>query len=196
LSDLLALVSAFAAIVITIGLTALGDTGLMTTVLHWFGVGHVPGLNALLRAASIAVSFLAAWLFFTWIIARLTREKVSLRSSARAALIAAVGFELFKQVASIYLRTVVHGPAGATFGPVLGLMVFAYITSRLVLFSPAWAATARDTLAMAPVAPPGPATIVTRYREQDGVDASSVAVGAAVGVLGGIGLSRLFRRSR
>lgn len=196
LSDLLALVSAFLAIVVTIGLTALGDTGLMATVLHWFGVGHVPGLNALLRVASIAVSFLVAWLMFTWIIARLPREKVSLRSSARAALIAAVGFELFKQVASIYLRTVMHGPAGATFGPVLGLMVFAYITARLILFSTAWAATAADTMALAPVAPPGPAAIVTRYREREGVDANSVAVGAAVGLLGGLGLSRLVRRRR
>lgn len=119
-----------------------------------------------------------------------------MRSSARAALIAAVGFELFKQVASIYLRTVMHGPAGATFGPVLGLMVFAYITARLILFSTAWAATAPDTMALAPVAPPGPAAIVTRYREREGVDANSVAVGAAVGLLGGLSLSRLVRRRR
>ncbi len=196
LSDLLALVSAFVAIVLTIGLTAVGDTGLMTTVLHWFGVGHVPGLGVLLRVASLAVSFLVAWLMFTWIIARLPREKVSFRSSARAALIAAVGFELFKQVGSIYLRTVMHGPAGATFGPVLGLMVFAYVTARLILFSTAWAATSADTLALVPVAPPGPTTIVTRYREREGADnvVASAALGAAVGLLGGLGLSRLTRR--
>ena len=34
-----------------------------------------------------------------------------------------------------------HGPAGTTFGPVFGLMVFAYFTARLVLFATAWAAT-------------------------------------------------------
>ncbi|MDR3662069.1 MAG: inner membrane protein YhjD [Mycobacterium sp.] len=194
LSDLLALVSAFVAIVVTIGLTALGDTGLMTTLLHWLGIGHVPGLGTLLRVASMAVSFGVAWLMFTWIIARLPRHSVSLRSSARAALIAAVGFEIFKQIASIYLRVIMHGPAGATFGPVLGLMVFAYITARLILFSTAWAATSSDTLALAPVAPPGPATIITRYHERDGVDASGVVVGAAVGLIGGLGLSRLARR--
>jgi membrane protein len=78
-------------------------------------------------------------------------------------------------------------------------MVFAYITARLILFSTAWAATARDTMALAPVAPvapPGPAAIVTRYREREGVDASSAAVGAAVGLLGGLGVSRLVRRRR
>ncbi|MHA7665527.1 inner membrane protein YhjD [Mycolicibacterium sp. HS_4_1] len=193
-SDLLALFSAFVATVITIGLTALGDSELMTTLLHWLGIGHVPGLGMLLRAVSFVVSFGVAWLMFTWIIARLPREAVSLRSSARAALIAAVGFELFKQIASIYLRIVMHGPAGATFGPVLGLMVFAYITARLILFSTAWAATAPETVALASVPPPGPTTIVTRYREREGVDAGSVAVGAAVGLLGGLGLSRLTRR--
>ena len=66
-----------------------------------------------------------------------------------AGLLAAVGFEIFKQVASIYLRVVLHGPAGTVFGPVLGLMVFAYMTARLVLFATAWAAT--DLSAPAPV---------------------------------------------
>jgi membrane protein len=43
-------------------------------------------------------------------------------------------------VGSIYLQAVLHSPAGAVFGPVLGLMVFAYMTARLVLFATAWAA--------------------------------------------------------
>ena len=53
----------------------------------------------------------------------LPREPVNFASSIRAALIAAIGFELFKLVASIYLKSVLRSPAGATFGPVLGLMV-------------------------------------------------------------------------
>ena len=64
------------------------------------------------------VSLLISWLLFTWIIARLPRETISFRSAARAGLMAAVAFEIFKQVASIYLKSVVTGPAGATFGPV------------------------------------------------------------------------------
>ena len=72
--------------------------------------------------------------------------------------LAAVGFEVFKQVASIYLRAVMHGPAGATFGPVFGLMVFAYTTARLVLFAAAWAATQGDDGVSAPE-PAGSATV-------------------------------------
>jgi membrane protein len=54
-------------------------------------------------------------------------------------------------VASIYLKSVLRSPAGATFGPVLGLMVFAYITARLLLFATAWAATSTENLVAAPV---------------------------------------------
>ena len=81
---------------------------------------------------------------------------------------AAVGFEIFKQVASIYLQSVMHGPAGTTFGPVLGLMVFAYITARLILFATAWAATSNENLAAVPVEPPDPAQITPRVQIREG----------------------------
>ncbi|MDT5400859.1 MAG: rane protein, partial [Mycobacterium sp.] len=53
LSDLLALVSAFAAIVITIGLTALGNGTVMRNVLDWMGIPDFPTLGAILRIASL-----------------------------------------------------------------------------------------------------------------------------------------------
>lgn len=117
LSDLRSLISVFAVSVLTVGLTALG--------------------NPLSLLGSLPVS----WGLFTWMIAHLPRQPVPLTRCARAGLLAAVGFEIFKQVGSLYLRAVMHGPAGTTFGPVLGLLVFAYITARLVLFATAWAAT-------------------------------------------------------
>jgi len=194
LSDLLALLSTFVALALTIALTVLGDPTLMTAVVRWLGFGHIPHLGQMLGIASLAISFLVAWSLFTWIIARLPRESVSVRSSLGAALIATVGFEIFKQVASIYLKSVMHGPAGTTFGPILGLMVFAFITARLLLFSTAWAATSSDNLVEAPIDPPAPALIQPRAYRSDGVDVGAVAVGAAAGLLGGLGLSRFFRR--
>lgn len=126
-SDLRALVSAFIASLATIGLTAIADPAVK--------------LAGGLRAVSLLGSMLVSWAFFTWMIARLPRQPVPPKRCARAGLIASVGFELFKQAGSIYLRTVMHGPAGTAFGPVLGLMVFAFVTARLVLFATAWAAT-------------------------------------------------------
>jgi membrane protein len=101
---------------------------------------------------------------------------------------------VFKLVGAIYLRSVVTGPAGATFGPVLGLMVFAYITARLILFATAWAATSTDNLAAAPVQPPNPAQITPRVQVREGIGAGGALAAFAVGALGTLGLSRLRRR--
>ena len=125
LSDIRSLAAAFVASVLTIGLSALS------------------------RPELLPLGLLVSWALFTWMIARLPHDPIPLRRTVIAGLIAAVGFEIFKAVGSIYLRAVVHGPAGAAFGPVLGLMVFAYMTARLVLFATAWAATV--------VSGPGPA---------------------------------------
>ncbi len=196
LSDLLALLSAFVAIAVTVALTALGDPSVLSKVLSWFGVHDFPGLAFGLRIAAIVVSVLVSWLLFTWMIARLPRESISFRSSVRAGLLAAVGFEIFKQVASIYLRSVVHGPAGATFGPVLGLMVFAYITARLVLFATAWAATSSDNLRTEPVPAPIPAVIAPRVGPDEGLSTRQWLTAMGVGAFGALGLSRLWRSSR
>jgi membrane protein len=193
LSDLLAIVGLFVAIAITVALTALGSSDVMRHVLKWLGLQDVPGVGVALHVASLLVSILISWLLFIWIITRLPREKVSFRSAIRAALMAAVAFEIFKQVGSIYLRSVMTGPAGATFGPVLGLMVFAYITSRLILFATAWAATSPENLAEEPVEPPGPAQITPRVQFREGLGVGGALAAAAVGALGALGFSRLRR---
>ncbi|CAN5478386.1 inner membrane protein YhjD [soil metagenome] len=195
-SDLLALLSAFVAIAVTVALSALGNTSVMGNVLHWFGIGESQMLSIALGVVSRVMSLVVSWLLFTWMIARLPRESASFRSSLRAGLIAAVGFEVFKLVASVYLQSVVTGPAGATFGPVLGLMVFAYITARLVLFSTAWAATSKENLHEDIVAPPGPAVINTRVITRPGLGVLQAAAAAAAGALGALSFSRLRRRGR
>jgi membrane protein len=194
LSDLVALLSAFVAITVTIALTAVGNMSVMKDLLDWIGLGHSPLLSGVLRGASQLVSLVVSWLLFTWMIARLPRESSSLRSSARAGLIAAIGFEVFKQVASIYLQTVITGPAGATFGPVLGLMVFAYITARLVLFATAWAATAGDNLREDVIAPPPPAVINNRVVTGGGLGPVPAIAAALAGAVGALSVSRLRHR--
>ncbi|MBB2991170.1 membrane protein [Mycolicibacterium iranicum] len=190
LSDLGALVSTFLAIVLTLALSALGNSSVMENVLNWFGFPDSPVLSIVLRMASIAVSILVSWLLFAWIIARLPRESISFRSSVRAGLIAAVAFEVFKLVASIYLRSVVTGPAGATFGPVLGLMVFAYITSRLILFATCWAATTPENMRERDIPVPAPAVINNRVIARPGVQWWQAATAVAIGALGALSFSR------
>jgi membrane protein len=193
LSDLVAILGLFAAIIVTIALTAVGSKGVIKHILELLELQDVPGVGVGLRIASLLVSVFISWLLFTWIIARLPRESVSLKSSVGAGLLAAVGFEIFKQLGSIYLQTVMHGPAGATFGPVLGLMVFAYITARLILFATAWAATSSENMVEAPVEPPAPAQITMRVQEREGLGAGGALAAMAVGALGALSLSRLRR---
>lgn len=142
LSDLAAMVGTFVVIVATIALTVLGHARPMAAVLRWLEIPQFSVFDEIFRGISVLVSVLVSWVLFTWMIGRLPREPVGLVTAARAGLMAAVGFELFKQVGAIYLQIVLRSPAVAVFGPVLGLMVFAFVTAWLILFATAWAATA------------------------------------------------------
>jgi membrane protein len=193
LSDLAAMVLSFVAILVTFGLSALADATPMGKMLEWLGIHNGLVLDTILRGVSILISVLLSWLVFSLMIARLPRESVSYASSIQAGLIAAMGFELFKLVASIYLKSVLRSPAGATFGPVLGLMVFVYVTARLLLFATAWAATSTENLLAAPVEPPEPAVITTRVQLNEGLKTRQALTAAAVGAVGALGLSRLVR---
>ena len=185
----------FVAIVVTVALTALGNGAVMRNVLEWFGVPDFPALGALLRVASVRGG------------PRRSPGCCSPGSSpgCRGSPSASAappgpgcwprsGSRSSSRSASVYLSSVLHGPAGATFGPVLGLMVFAYVTARLILFATAWAATSSDNLAAAPVGPPGAASITTRVQVREGLGVRGALAAAAVGALGALGLSRLNRR--
>ena len=56
LSDLLAILGLFSAIILTVALSALGNSGLMKQVVEWLGLQDFPGMSIVLRMASIAVS--------------------------------------------------------------------------------------------------------------------------------------------
>jgi len=197
ISDLLAMFATFAVMLATIGLSALSHARPMAVILRWVGIPEYSVFDTLFRFVSFAVSMLVSWLLFTWMIARLPREKVSLVASMRAGLLAAVGFEVFKQLGSIYLQAVTGSPAGRTFGPVLGLMVFAYVTAYLLLFATAWGATAAPADPRAkPVDPPPPAIIAPRVQLDEGLSTRQTVAAMAVGAVGALTFSRLTRWRR
>jgi membrane protein len=193
-SDLLAMVSSFVAIFATLALSALAGAAPMARLLTLLGIHHLPLLDAMLRAASILASVLLSWLVFGWMITRLPRIPVSFTSSIRAALLASIGFEIFKLVAAYYLKSVLRSPAGATFGPVLGLMVFAYVTARLLLFATAWAATSAGSPGAAAEEVLQPTVIAPRVQVNEGLTTRQLLTATVVGAVGALGLSRLVRR--
>jgi membrane protein len=193
ISDLLAMLGTFAVIMGTVALTTIGHAAPMAALLRWLGIPQFEVFDGLFWLFSIVIATLVSWLLFTWMIARLPREKVSLVASMRAGLMAAIGFEVFKQVASVYLRVVLRSPAGATFGPVLGLMVFAYVTAYLVLFCTAWAATASTDPRDQHVAPPAPAIIAPRVQLDEGLGTRQTLTAMALGAVGALTLTRITR---
>jgi membrane protein len=139
--DLLALLGLGLALVMSFVLTGVG-TGFATAVLEAISLGQIPWARLVLTGLAVAASVVGMWLVFVWVIARLPRQPVPLRRAMRAAWFGAVGFEVLKQAFAIYLDSVTSSPTGQLFGPVIGLMVFAYFVSRFLLFLTAWAAVA------------------------------------------------------
>ncbi|MEV4236924.1 MULTISPECIES: inner membrane protein YhjD [unclassified Nocardia] len=193
LSDLGALIGLGLAFVVSIGLSTLASSTLGARLLKTFRLSELPGARLILVLISILLGFLASWAVFVWVIARLPREPVTLRSAARAAAIAAVVFEIFKYVASFYLQMVLHSPAGAVFGSIIGLMVFSYTTYRIILFATAWAATASENEIEAEIPPPAPAVIKPRMSPA-GLSMGTGAAYFGVGALAALVLSGLRRR--
>jgi len=181
IKDLLSLVGLGVALLVSFGLTAVGG-GVGRWLLELVGLDDQGWALFLLRIATIVLSLLANMLVFLWVLARLPRERVSARSAVRGALLAAIGFEVLKQVASVYLASVTGSPSGAIFGPIIGLLVFANLVSRFLLFVTAWTATARENIVRV-VEPPPPAVIRPVVEVRRGPGAGSVAGAFGVGAV-------------
>ena len=143
LVDLLALLGLGVALVMSFAVTGAG-TAFAGAVLNATGFGDIPGARLVWTAVAVTASITGMWLVFLWVIARLPRQPVPLRRAIRAAWVGAIGFEILKQAFAVYLDSVTASPTGKLFGPVIGLMVFAYFVSRFLLFLTAWAAVIRQ----------------------------------------------------
>jgi len=194
LGDLAAMIGLALALVVSLALSAVGDGDLLERILRPVGRGDAPGIGILLQVASLVLAVIASWAVFTWVIARLPREPVSVRSAVRAGLMSAIIFEIFKRIAAFYLKSILSSPAGVAFGAVLGLMVFFFFTFRIILFATAWAATAEENLDQAAVPPPDPAIITTRVTVNDGHGVWGGLTLLGIGALTALGIRGVLRR--
>ncbi len=187
-SDLLALVGLGLAMVVSFGISALGG-GVGQALFGLVGIEDTLVAGVVLRILTILLSLAASWLVFLWVLARLPRQPVTVRSAVWGALFAAVGFEVLKQVGVLYLNSLSGSPAAAAFGPILGLLVFSYLTSRFVLFVTAWTAASRENLELLPPEPPSPAVIRPVVHERG-------STRTALGLLGAGAFAGWFLRRR
>ncbi|WP_374201977.1 YhjD/YihY/BrkB family envelope integrity protein [Actinokineospora sp. PR83] len=190
--DLLALISLVLALLVSFALTAVG-TAVGGDLLRLLGVDDTAWATALLRLASLVLVLVADWLVFLWVLAKLPRQPVGIRSAVRGAAAASVGFELLKLAGNVYLGIIGDSPTGVAFGSVIGLLVFISLVSRLLVFITAWTATGRDTARRQAIRPPPAAAlnITATDRPNPLVPA---AVGAVVGAVTATVLGRRRRR--
>nr|WP_042198703.1 YhjD/YihY/BrkB family envelope integrity protein [Kibdelosporangium sp. MJ126-NF4]CEL23497.1 Inner membrane protein YhjD [Kibdelosporangium sp. MJ126-NF4]CTQ89111.1 Inner membrane protein YhjD [Kibdelosporangium sp. MJ126-NF4] len=152
--DLLALVSLAFALLVSFSLTAVGSW-LNSSVLEWTGMDGQPWAGTVLSLLSVPLAIFADWLVFLWVLVRLPRAKVNMRKAVRGALAAAIGFEILKIGANVYLSLLGRSPTTAAFGSVIGLLVFIYLVARLLLLVAAWIATGNTPAAGKPDEPSG-----------------------------------------
>ncbi|MEV6645573.1 inner membrane protein YhjD [Amycolatopsis sp. NPDC051371] len=181
LKDFVALIGLGVALIVSFALTAVGG-GVGQFLLELVGLEHQTWAIYLLRAATIVLGLLANTLVFLWVIARLPRERVELRSAVKGAAVAAVGFVILQQVGSIYLASVTKSPSAALFGPVIGLLVFANLVSRFLLLITAWTATAKENQRTV-VVPPPPVRLEQSVTVQRGPGLGAVAGAFSAGAL-------------
>jgi membrane protein len=185
-SDLLSLLGLGLALAVSFGLTAAG-AGLGGLLLDWLGLDDDAWAVFLLRVATIVLALAANWVVFIWVLSRLPRQKVSAKSAVRGAIAAAIGFEILKQAATLFLAGVTSSPAGVVFGPIIGLLIFANLVARFLLFITAWTATAKENVLAAAPEPPPPAVIRPVMQVRGGPTARDAAglvgAGALLGLL-------------
>ncbi|QGU06542.1 Inner membrane protein YhjD [Corynebacterium occultum] len=189
IKDLLGLVGLLLAFGVAFGVTAIGSSGLTARLIELVGLSEFPGIQLLTTLVAILLGVLANFLVMTWMLIYLPRTKVPRRSGLYAALIGALAFEVIKQAFSLFASNALSNPAGATFGPIIGLMVVMYLIWRVVLYCSAWAATTAESLEATPIQAPEPAVIRVRNEVGNrrnnpnvmlGAGAAAGAVGAAV----------------
>jgi membrane protein len=189
IKDLLSLIGLGLALVISFAITAAG-TGLGTTLLTLVGLKNTGWAHTLLILLTVVLAVAADWLVFLWVISRLPRERVSARSAMRGALAAAIGFEVLKQLATILLKSATGSPTATVFGPVIGLLVFANLVSRFLLYITAWTATATENQVTKPKPAPPAAIIAPTIAVRRGIAPAFAAGIFAAGTLAGVVLRR------
>lgn len=190
ISDLVGLVGLLLALVIAFAVTAVGSGGFTWRIIEVLNLEHVTGIRVVVWFIALLIALVANWVVMFWMLAFFPRVHVPRKAAARGAVIGAVALEIFKQFATVFFNTTMSNPAGAAFGPVIGVMVLMYLLWRITLYCSAWIATTPEALAEEVPDAPEPAVIEVRARavrqqgEEDAVRrAGLVGVGAVAGVL-------------
>ena len=162
IADLFVLALLGAGLLVSVALTVIGSalTGEVKKVVSF---GGPTVTTVILRLLGIGIAVLADMVILGVLLARLPQAKVPRGTALRAAVLAAVGFEILKVIGTYYIATTTKNPAVATFGPIIGVLLFLNLVFRFLLYCTAWTATGTpdDPLAGSALLAGGPAVDAT-----------------------------------
>ena len=162
--DLVVLVAVGAVLLVSVGVstavTAFAD--FVFTLAH---LTKVPGVGVLLWAVAAVVGVAASSVLFFTLYRLLPRHDVPAKKLWRGALLAALGFEVLKQLAGLVLGAVTSNPLYGAFAILVALLVWINYFDRLTVLGAAWAVTGVPVEKMSH---PEKAGGVRRVRRRDG----------------------------
>jgi membrane protein len=140
LVDLVVLLLLGAALLASLVVSSLA-TNATEYVLDLVGLQDSVVAAVLLKILAVAVALLVDTVLIAILLSRLSGAHLPWRQVRSGALLAAVGFEVLKLLGTFLIAKTTENPMYATFGVVVGLLVWINFVSRLLIYSAAWTAT-------------------------------------------------------
>ena len=106
--------------------------------------------TATLKIVSVVVALLVNVVIFAILLSRLSGAHLPWRRVRSGALLGAVGFEVLKLIGTFLIGRTTSNPVYATFGVIVGLLIWINLVSKLTIFAGAWTATEAYSLHPAP----------------------------------------------
>ena len=141
LKDIVVLAGLGATVVVSVGVSAAAGafTGFALDLVGLQNTGRAAVITSIV---GVALGLVASTMLFLYLFWRLPKVTTSLRRVLRAAVLAAVLFEVLKQVGAFYIARTTSNPLYGTFAVIVGLLVWINLVSRLLLLCAAWTVTA------------------------------------------------------
>lgn len=140
LLDLVALVVLGGTLLVSVSMST-AVTWVTDTVLDFVGVAALPGYTLLLQGLGILLGVATSTLLFFVMYRMLPHPELPTRALLEGALLAAIGFEVLKLVATTLIRSATSSPAAAVAGTFVVLLVWINYFSRVTMLGASWAAT-------------------------------------------------------
>lgn len=118
-------------------------SGVQDLLLQLAGEPKQSGLRVVLNQSATFLAFGVDLILAAGLLTAVARIRMPLRRLVPSALLIAVGLLALKTLGRLYISRTQHNPAYQVFASAIGLLVFMYLFSQLVLFAAALAATSR-----------------------------------------------------